>query len=102
MKARFARWVLLFGAVGLLIPAALVARHFAFGTMFGEWAARLWPSSLMFMALLDTKTSTIVFVYGLALFANILQYALAGLVTWPLAYLVFRLRDRTTSGLKPQ
>ena len=102
MKARFLRWVLLFGAVGLLIPAALVARHFAFGTMFGAWAVRLWPSSVMFMALLDSKTSTILLVYAAALVANIVQYALAGLATWPLAYLVFRLRDRNTRAVKDQ
>jgi hypothetical protein len=104
MKARFWRWTLLFGTIGLLIPVVLLFRYWAFGVMFGELEGKLWPSSLMFTALdaPDTRTSTIVVVYAMALLGNVIRYAVLGILTWPLAYIFFRVRDPRASLPRPR
>jgi hypothetical protein len=95
MKARFVRWTMLFGAVGLLVPIVLLCRYWVFGSMFGELEAKLWPSSVVFMALdaPGTRTSTVVFAYSIAFFSNIIRYAAVGVLTWPFPYAFFRIRD---------
>jgi hypothetical protein len=96
MKAKFVRWVLLFGAIGFLISAVAATRYFAFGHSFGELEAKLWPSSVMFLALEapNTRTVDIVVVWIMAIIANVISYAVIGLLTWPLAYIVARVVAR--------
>ena len=94
MKPRFLRWVLLFGAIGFLFSAVATIRYFVFGHSFGEMEAKLWPSSLMFLALEapDTRTVDIVVVWIMAFIANFISYAAIGVLTWPLVYIVHRVR----------
>jgi hypothetical protein len=93
LKPKFWRWTLLFGAFGLLVPVVITSGWFLFHPNFGVWLD-LWPSSIMFMAL-DTptlaRTSTIIFVYAIAVVENCLLYAAIGVITWPLAHLSLRL-----------
>jgi hypothetical protein len=93
MKVKFWRWTLLFGAVGLFVPAVLLTRYAVFGTTFGEFEAKLWPSSLMLMALdsPNPRTVNIVTIYAMAFCANIILYAAVGVLTWPLVYAVHHL-----------
>jgi hypothetical protein len=94
MRAKFARWVLLFAGIGLLIPAVAETRYLVFAHGFGELEAKLWPSSLMFFALEapDTRAIHIVIVWVVAVVANVILYALFGVLTWPLVYIASHIR----------
>lgn len=77
-------WVSAFGALGLLVPAVLMLRYFAFGVMFGELEGRLWPTSILFMALEASGTTKwdVALVYAIALVSNVLLYAFVGALIW--------------------
>ena len=100
MKAKFITWVLLFGAIGFLVSAVAATRFFVFGHMFGELEAKLWPSSIMLLGLEapNTPTVEIVVVWIMACIANVISYAAIGLFTWPLAYIVVRVRAPHVNG----
>jgi hypothetical protein len=104
LKVKFWKWTLLFGALGLLVPAVSCMHWFLFGGYANEFEFMLWPSSIMFMALdvpTPAPTSTVVAVYAIALIENVVLYAVVGAFTWLLVNLVFSLRgllvDRTKS-----
>jgi hypothetical protein len=95
LKVRFWKWTMFFGALGLLVPAAVSSRYFLSGatTGLGGWLGWLWPSSIMFMALdVPSPTpTTVVFVYALVLIGNVVLYAVVGAVFWAFAYGALRL-----------
>jgi hypothetical protein len=90
-RNRFLKWISLFGAAGLIVPAELLLRFAVFHssiTMFEWW---LWPSAIFMMATEgSTRTAYIVEVAALSIGANVLLYAILGLLTWPLRYVVLR------------
>jgi len=93
MKLTLGKWVFWWSVLGLLVPAVLLLRLKLFGSMFGEWEVTLWPSSIMTMALEGRVTAwDILFVYTVALVANVIVYSLAGLLTWPALRFVLRRR----------
>ena len=101
LKLRFWNWVLSFGALGLIIPFALMAWCFLFHQSVGV-ETFLWPSSIMFMAL-DTPSPsiwTVVSVYAVAWLENAMLYAVLGALLWPLAHLALRLRYSRNSPSK--
>jgi|ERR1017187_9518294 hypothetical protein len=86
-------WVSAFGGLGLLVPAVLLLRYWAFGVMFGDFEVRLWPTSIIFFGLEapDTTKFDVVLFYAIALVGNVLLYATVGAVTWFIAQLVISL-----------
>ena len=92
MLRRFVRWILLFGAAGLLVPAELLLRdaisHVSITTF--EWW--LWPSAIWLMALEvpNPQTAYILKVWAFAVGANVLLYAFVGCLTWPFGYFALR------------
>jgi hypothetical protein len=96
MKLTFSKWLLWWGALGLVAPAVLLLRWKLFGAMFGHFEAIVWPSSIFTMVLEGShSTFEILIVYAIALFANMLLYSVAGLLAWPIIRLVFRRRAHT-------
>jgi hypothetical protein len=95
LKARFWKWALLFGASGLLVPAEFIIRWTLFGGSVSEFEFVLWPSSFMFQALADAPspepTSTVVFIYAIAMIENIILYAGVGALLSLLVNAVLRL-----------
>jgi hypothetical protein len=95
LKVKFRKWTLLSGALGLVVPAVVLSQYFLFNKGIGEFEFRFWPSSIMFMALdvpTPAPTSTVLFVYALALIENVVLYAIIGALAWILVYVVLRLR----------
>jgi hypothetical protein len=95
LKVKFWKWILLFGALGLLVPAVSCIHWFLFGGHASEFEFMLWPSSIMFMGLdgpTPVPTSTIVAVYAIAMIENVALYAVIGAFAWLLANLVLCLR----------
>jgi len=105
LKIKFWRWTLLFGALGLLVPAAVCSRYFLFGSTseLGGLLGWLWPSSFIFMALdvPNPNIFEIVLTYAIALIVNFVLYAAVGAVAWPFVLLVLRLRDVYGGRRKP-
>jgi hypothetical protein len=99
MKARqqFWRWVFVFAALGLVVPALLLFWWHISPYGAGREAV-LWPSSIMFMALDAGPTpeprSTAFAVYAAALLENLALYAAIGAILWPVAQCTARLRNR--------
>ena len=94
-KVKFWKWTLLAGALGLLDPAVVISQFFLFGKGISELEFRLWPSSIMFMALdvpRPAPASTAAFVVVFALIENVVLYAVMGALAWPLVYVLPRLR----------
>jgi hypothetical protein len=91
-RKSFFNWVLLFAALGIVVPLLLLIRFFIFRSSFGTVESWLWPSSLTFMALdaPGTPVSTVVAIYAVALAENALLYAVLGAVIWPFAYVARR------------
>jgi hypothetical protein len=80
--------VLGFAVLGLIVPITLMIRPFVLGRSFGDWSVRLWPSSMILMALdmpEPSPVSTVAIIYALALAFNVLLYAGVGIVLWPAA-----------------
>jgi hypothetical protein len=95
LKVKFWKWTLLFGALGLLVPAVSCIHWFLFGGYASEFEFMLWPSSIMFMGLdgpTPVPTSTVVAVYATAMIENVVLYAVVGAFAWLLVNLVFWLR----------
>jgi hypothetical protein len=96
LNVKIWKWILLFGALGLLIPVVSCLHWFIFGGYASEFEFMLWPSSIMFMAL-DVPTpapaSTVIAVYAIALIENVVLYAIVGALAWLLVNLVFFLRS---------
>jgi hypothetical protein len=93
MRILFWRWTGLFAAAGLLLPLCFCVHWFVFRGSGTELEARLWPSSLMFMALDEptpAATSTVVAVFAIAMIENILLYACVGALLWFLLWIIFR------------
>jgi hypothetical protein len=93
-RPKFWRWVQLFGALGLVVPAITLSRWLLFHLGEGVWEGRLWPSSFVLMALDTPKPSpvgTVIYVYALTLLSNMALYAAIGALLWPMAYLAVRL-----------
>jgi hypothetical protein len=90
-RNRFLKWISLFGAAGLIVPTELLLRFAVFHssiTIFEWW---LWPSAIFTMATEgSTRTAFIVEVAALSVGANVLLYAILGLLTWPLGYVMLR------------
>lgn len=91
-RSRFLKWVSLFGAAGLLVPAELLLRnaisHSSITTL--EWC--LWPGAIFLMAteVPNPRNAYIFEVAALSVGANVLFYAIIGLLTWPLRYIALR------------
>jgi hypothetical protein len=83
MKIRPRIWMICAAALGLLVPAALLLRWKITGHVFGDLEVILWPTS-MFLMVLDGNhsLSTTITVYAIALAANVILYAIVGLLTW--------------------
>jgi hypothetical protein len=101
-RPRFWRWVLVFAALGLAVPAGLLLWWHVSPYGAGQ-EAMLWPSSLMLLGLEGSTPepkSTIVFVYTLTIVENCVLYALAGALLWTIAYFVLRLRRSSDKSAK--
>jgi hypothetical protein len=96
MRTRFLKWIALFGAAGLLVPAELLFRNAVFHSSITTFEWWLWPSAIFTMALQvpNPRTAYTLNVLTLAVGVNVLLYATIGLVTWPLRYFVLR-RNRS-------
>jgi len=95
LKVKFWKWILLFGALGLLVPAVSCIHWFLFSGHASEFEFMLWPSSIMFMGLdgpTPVPVSTVVVVFAIALIENIVLYAVVGALAWLLVNVVFYLR----------
>src|SRR5689334_4653989 len=96
---KFVVWTSLFAALGVLVPLVLLFRFWVFHHPFGGFEAKLWPDSLIFFGL-EAPNSTmleVVLFYGIAFVGNAFRYAVIGVLTWPIAYLVLRRRHRRTA-----
>jgi hypothetical protein len=79
------------GALGLLLPVAFILRWQVSGVGFGTLEFALWPASIMLMGLEGNHSiSHILVVYAIVLAANVLLYAIVGLLTWPVLRFVLR------------
>ena len=91
--------MLLFAGAGLLFPA-LILLYWTFSKTGAGWEVVLWPSSVLFLGLEGPNPRPIfdiVIVYAIVWIENVVLYAVIGVLTWPLAYLILRLRSRTTT-----
>ncbi len=80
----------------MVVPVEVLCRCFLLGTSINELEFWFWPSSIMFMGLEGptiSPTSTVVFVYALAVIKNVVLYAAAGVLAWPIVCVVRRQRD---------
>lgn len=74
------RMVVIFGAVGLLIPLIILVDSFATLRSY-RWADLVWPSSIMLMAGEgDNRFSTRLFVSSMAVLSNVGLYGFLGLM----------------------
>jgi hypothetical protein len=97
MKIRLWIWVLCAAALGLLVPAAFLLRWKITGYGFGDLEVTFWPSSIFLMGLEGNhNVSTIITVFAIALTANVILYAIVGLLTWSVLRFVLR-RMRSAS-----
>ena len=90
------KWISLFGVAGLFVPAELLVRHAIFGSSITTFEWWLWPSAIFTMAteVPNPRNAHILEVAALSIGANVLLYAIVGLLTWPLRYLAVR-RNRS-------
>ena len=98
MKARLLKWVLGWGALGLVVPALLLLRWKLTGSSFGQLEVILWPSSILTMGLEGPSPRSnldIVEVYAALIAENIVLYLLIGLFTSPFFFLILRWRNRS-------
>lgn len=81
---RFWQFVRRFALTGLAVPVCFIMYWFVFkGT--GDSLYWLWPASIQFMGLdgpAPEPTSTVVVVYTVAIFENILVYSVVGALLW--------------------
>ena len=90
-------WMICLGALGLLLPVAFLLRWKIAGSGFGILESTLWPASIMLMGLEGNHNIPVILItYATVLAANVLLYALVGLLTWPVLRLFLR---RMNSGL---
>ena len=91
VKRRLLKWVLWWGAAGLVVPGFAML-----GAQIGELTVVLWPMSYMFQALADAPTpvasAEIVEIWAIGIASNVILYALIGSVTSPVVYLATRHR----------
>jgi hypothetical protein len=92
MKVKFWRWILGFGVVGLLVPAALMLHANLTHTLFGDRELLLWPGSIALLSTEDMPKPQQFAVLGEALFSNVLLYAALGAGIWPFRRLIRRCR----------
>jgi hypothetical protein len=103
MKVKFWRWILGFGVVGLLMPAALMLHANLTRTLFGDRELLLWPGSIALLSTEDMPKPQADAVFGEALFSNVLLYATLGAVIWPFRRLILRCRStRVDNPTMPQ
>jgi hypothetical protein len=103
VKIKLLKWVLVWGALGLVIPAVLILRWKLTGSSFGQVELILWPSSILTMGLdapSPRSNSDIVEVYAALIAMNGVLYLLVGLLTCPLFILILRRRKPITTRLK--
>lgn len=61
------------------------------GRGFGNVELVLWPASIMLMGLEGIRSiPEIIIVYVIVLAANVIQYAILGLLTWPVVRFILR------------
>jgi hypothetical protein len=83
MKAKFWRWILLFGLAGLIVPGVLLLHVIVSRTVFGGLEVLLWPGSLMLWTLENPKPPMVqAAIFAGALISNVLLYAAVGALTW--------------------
>jgi hypothetical protein len=91
VKRRLIKWILICGALGLVVPA-IVALH----SPINDVEFKLWPSSIMFLAVADApdpvSKSYLAGIWAITVGSNILLYTLVGLLTSPIVYFVTRQR----------
>jgi hypothetical protein len=102
-KVKFWKWTLLFGMLGLLVPAVSCIHCFILGGNATGAELLLWPSSIMFMALdvpSPASTSTVAVVYAIAVVENVILYAVIGALAWLQTNFVFSLFSTRTKSLE--
>ena len=83
MKPQLRRWLFWWSLLGLIVPAALLLHWRLSGAAFGRLEVILWPSSITLMGLEgQNSVFTIILVYAIAFIANVIIYAIAGLLIW--------------------
>jgi hypothetical protein len=93
------KWILLWGAAGLVVPVLSTLSWKLFGSQFGELTVILWPSSIFLMGIdgpTPRSTLDIIEIYSMLAGENILLYSVVGLLTSPIVY--FARRHRTASS----
>ena len=95
MKIRLLKWVLAWGALGLVIPAVLLLRWKLTGSSFGQVESILWPSSILTMGLDGSRGNLeILEIFAILIAENVVMYLFLGLLTSPLFLLLLRWRNR--------
>jgi hypothetical protein len=95
VKRRLIKWILVWGAFGLVMPLLLTLGWKVFGWGFGGLQVILWPSSIFLMGL-DGPTPRgmldITEIYSILAAENMILYSLVGSLTSPIVY--FATRER--------
>jgi hypothetical protein len=91
VKLTLRQWIASGSALGLLLPVVFILRWRISGSRFGFLEATLWPASIMLVGLEGNRnTSEILIVYAVVIAANVILYAIIGLLTWPALRFVLR------------
>lgn len=88
----FRKWIFIFGILGLVVPALYVLPFLIFRAHMGTVAVMFswWPTSRLLMGL-DTpnpSTAAFLFFYALAVLGNVVLYAVFGILSWPILFLL--------------
>jgi hypothetical protein len=91
MKLTGRNWTCAWGFAGLLIPVVLLLRWYFFDHSFRTLELVLFPSSIVLMALEGPPDRLVIaVVYAIAITANVVLYAIIGLLSWLLLSPVIR------------
>ena len=83
MKLTGRNWTCAWGFAGLLIPVVLLLRWYFFDHSFRTLELVLFPSSVVLMALEGPPDRLVIaVVYAIAITANVVLYAIIGLLSW--------------------